>query len=121
MRRHLLLALTQRIDCADRVAQLGGLFEALVAGRLGHPPPQILDELVVAPFEEQPRVAHRRRVAFATQISRTHGAMQRLMSYRGTDAARSPVITSLQDRMPNSRCVSVIVRRASEAGRNGPA
>ena len=34
---------------------------------------------------------------------------------------RSPVITSLHDRMPNILCVSAIVRRASFAGRNGPA
>ena len=30
-------------------------------------------------------------------------------------------MTSLQDRMPNTRCASAIVRRASLAGRNGPA
>ena len=33
---------------------------------------------------------------------------------------RSPVIASLHDRMPNSLCVSDIVRRPSDAGMNGP-
>jgi hypothetical protein len=36
-------------------------------------------------------------------------------------AARSPVIGSLHDRMPNSRWLSDMALRASEAGMNGPA
>ena len=47
--------------------------------------------------------------------------MQRLMSNSRHGRPRSPVITSLHDRMPNSLCVSDIVRRASDAGMNGPA
>ena len=46
--------------------------------------------------------------------------MQRLMSYSRQGRPRSPVITSLQERIPNRRCVSAIVRRPSDAGRNGP-
>ena len=42
--------------------------------------------------------------------------MQRPMSYSRHGRARSPVITSLHDRMPNSRCVSVIVLRAERGG-----
>ncbi len=57
----------------------------------------------------------------SVQISRTQGAMQRLMSYSRHGRARVPVITSLHERMPNNRCESPIVRRASFAGRNGPA
>jgi hypothetical protein len=55
------------------------------------------------------------------QRSRTHGAMQRLMSYSRHGRPRSPEITSLHERMPNSRCDKAIVRRASFADRNGPA
>ena len=47
--------------------------------------------------------------------------MQRLMSYSRQGRPRLPVITSLHDRMPNSRCVSDIVLRAKCAGMNGPA
>ena len=42
----------------------------------------------------------------------THGAMQRLMSYSRHGRPRLPVITSLHDRMPKSRCVNAIVLRA---------
>ena len=56
------------------------------------------------------------RSASGPQISRTQGAMQRPMSYSRHGRARSPVITSLHDRMPNSRCVSVIVLRAERGG-----
>ena len=55
------------------------------------------------------------------QIAATQGAMHRWMSYSRHGRSRMPVITSLHDRIPNSRCVSPIVRRASEAGMNGPA
>ena len=55
------------------------------------------------------------------QISATQGAMQRLMSYSRQGRSRLPVMTSLHERMPNSRCVNDIVRRANVAGRNGPA
>ena len=57
----------------------------------------------------------------AEQMVSTQGAMQRLMSYSRHGRPRFPVITSLQERIPNSRCVSDIVRRAKWAGRNGPA
>ena len=57
------------------------------------------------------------RSVSSLQISRTHGAMQRRMSYSRHGRARSPVITSLHERMPNSRCVSAIVLRA-ELGRH---
>ena len=55
------------------------------------------------------------------QISSTQGATQRLMSYSRQARSRRPVITSLQDRMPNNLWVSDIVLRARVAGRNGPA
>ena len=55
------------------------------------------------------------------QTSATHGAMQRLMSYSRQGRSRFPVMVSLHERMPNSRCVSDIVRRANVAGRKGPA
>ena len=57
----------------------------------------------------------------SVQISATHGAMQRLMSYSRQGRPRRPLMTSLQERNPNSRCDSTIVRRPSLAGRNGPA
>ena len=43
------------------------------------------------------------------------------MSYSRHGRCRVPVITSLHERMPNTLCVSDIVRRANFAGRNGPA
>ncbi len=43
------------------------------------------------------------------------------MSYSRHGRPRLPVITSLHERMPNSRCVSDIVLRAKCAGMNGPA
>ncbi len=57
----------------------------------------------------------------AEQRLSTHGAMQRLMSYSRHGLSRLPVMTSLHDRIPNSRCVSDIVFRANCAGMNGPA
>ena len=119
--RHLLLPVAKRLDRAHGVAQLGRLLEALGPGRLAHPPPQRLDELVVAPLEKQARVGHGARVAFGEQTEATQGAMQRLMSYSRHGRERRPLISSLHDRMPNSRWVSAIVLRASEAGMNGPA
>ena len=53
-----------------------------------------------------------RRSAPRCRSRATHGAMQRLMSYSRHGRPRRPVITSLHDRMPNSRCESTIVRRA---------
>ena len=55
------------------------------------------------------------------QIAATHGAIHRLMSYSRQGRSRLPVMTSLHERMPNSRWVNPIVRRASDAGMNGPA
>ena len=43
------------------------------------------------------------------------------MSYSRHGRCRVPVITSLHERMPNTLCVSDMVRRANLAGRNGPA
>ena len=57
----------------------------------------------------------------AEQIVSTHGAMHRLMSYSRQGRSRLPVMTSLQDRIPNRRCVSDMVFRANCAGMNGPA
>ena len=90
-------------------------------GRLLHPAAQIARELLGPAFEKQPRVLHRALYSASEQIVSTHGARQRWMSYSRHGRARLPVITSLHERMPNSRCVSAIVRRASRAGRNGPA
>ena len=42
------------------------------------------------------------------------------MSYSRHGRPRSPLMTSLHERMPNSRCASAIVRRATDAGMNGP-
>ena len=66
-------------------------------------------------------VATARPYSSGEQTSSTHGAMQRLMSYSRQGRPRLPVITSLHERIPNSRCVSAIVRRAKCAGMNGPA
>ena len=57
----------------------------------------------------------------AVHNAATHGAMQRLMSYSRQGRSRIPVITSLHDRIPKSRCVNPIVLRASDAGMKGPA
>ena len=54
-------------------------------------------------------------------MSATQGAAQRLMSYSRQGRSRCPVITSLQERIPNSLWVSDIVLRAKVAGMNGPA
>ena len=58
-RRHLLLALVERLHRAHRVAQLRRLLESLALGRLRHARLQVFGELVVAALEKQPR--HRRR------------------------------------------------------------
>ena len=79
------------------------------------------DQLVAASVEEEPRGVHGLPVALRVAIAATHGAMQRLMSYSRQGRPRPPSITSLHERSPNSRCVSDIVRRASDAGMNGPA
>ena len=71
------------------------------------------DQLVVAALRETAACARPpTRYCSSLQISRTHGAMQRLMSYSRHGRPRSPVITSLHDRIPNSLCVSDIVLRA---------
>ncbi len=54
--RHLLLARPERVDRADRIAQLRRLLEALGLGRFLHPIPQRLDQHVVPSREEQLRV-----------------------------------------------------------------
>ena len=120
-RRHLLLPIAQRLDGADGVAQVRRLLVALLVGGRAHRALEVVDQLVGASLEQQPRVAHRVRYASCVQIAATHGATQRLMSYSRQGRPRSPVITSLHDRRPNSRCVRLIVRRARRAGRNGPA
>ena len=55
-RLHLLLAVAQRLDRADRVAQVRRALELLVARRLDHLRAQALDELVLLAFEQQPRL-----------------------------------------------------------------
>ena len=66
----------------------------------------VVDQLVVPALEEQLRVGRPpRRTPRASRSSSTHGAMQRLMSYSRHGRPRCPVITSLHDRIPNSRCV----------------
>ena len=56
----------------------------------------------------------------AEQIAATHGARQRLMSYSRQGRPRSPVITSLQDRMPE-QLVGQPHRPPGELGRQeGP-
>jgi hypothetical protein len=89
---------------------------------LGHPLAQRPQELVVAPLEEQLRVLDGdARTRPPSRGAWTQGAMQRLISNSRHGRPRSPVIVSLHDRIPNSRCVSDMVLRASEAGMNGPA
>ena len=78
-------------------------------------------QLLGASFEEQARVRNGTPYSSSLQIVSTQGAMQRLMSYSRHGRPRLPVMTSLHERIPNSRCVSAIVRRAKRAGRNGPA
>src|SRR5688500_13737359 len=63
-RRHLLLALADRVDRADGIAQLRGFFVALAARRLRHPLAQLTGELVVAALEEQSGVGDGDGVAF---------------------------------------------------------
>ena len=53
---HLLLPVAERLDRAHRVAQLRRLLEPLVAAPRRPSRPQVRDQLVVAPLEEQPRV-----------------------------------------------------------------
>ena len=118
---HLLLPLLQRLDRPQRVAQLRRLLEPL-----RRPPPSVIRVRSCATSSSLRPSRNSRVCCTATsycsslQISRTHGAMQRWMSYSRHGRARSPVMTSLHDRMPNSRCVSAIVRRPSFAGMNGP-
>ena len=60
-RRHLLLAVVQRLHRAQRVAQLRRLLEPLAVGRVEHPRRcSVFDQLVVPPFEEQLRRARPR-------------------------------------------------------------
>ncbi len=62
--RHLLLALAHGFDGADGVTQLRGFLEALGDRGAGHPLAQLHAELLGAAFEKEPRVGHRRGVAF---------------------------------------------------------
>ena len=52
-RRHLLLAIVQRLHGPHRVAQLRGFLEALASRGVEHARVQRLDELVVLPFQKQ--------------------------------------------------------------------
>ena len=54
-------------------------------------------------------------------VDHAHGAAQRPMSNSRQGRSRRPVISSLHDRIPKSRWVSRIVRRARLAGMKGPA
>ncbi len=53
---HLLLARPERVDRADRIAQLRGLLEPLGRRGIAHPVAEGRDELVVAALEKQLRV-----------------------------------------------------------------
>ena len=61
-RRHLLLAVPQRLYRRDRVAGLGRLLVPQTVGGLQHPPFQIGDQLLVPALQEELRMLHRLRV-----------------------------------------------------------
>ena len=108
-------------DRAERVAQV-----AASSNRSAAAAASIRDRSVEASSSLRPS-RKRRASSTAARIPRgctassTHGAMHRLISYSRHGRPRLPVISSLHERIPNSRCVSAIVRRARLAGRNGPA
>ena len=77
-RGHLLLLL-HLFHGGDQIAQRGRLFEARFFGRLLHPRAQILGQIVVPAFQEQPHVANRRGVCFVGGQPFTHGPRQRWM------------------------------------------
>ena len=118
-RRHLLLAIAKRLDGADRIANLPPLSKRS-ASDASNISSNRLSMSSSLPFKKQPRPLDGAFV-IDTQMLATHGAMQRLMSYSRHGRLRSPVMTSLHERMPNSRCVSPMVLRANRAGMNGPA
>ena len=68
------------------------------------------------PSSSSLRARHRHPYRSSVQISATHGAMQRLMSYSRHGRPRCPVITSLHDRMPN-KPVRQTHRPTSQLGR----
>ena len=109
------------LDGAHRVAQLRGLLVALAFGGDDHPALQRLSSSSLRPSRKSWVSPTARPYSSAEQMLSTHGAMQRLMSYSRQGRSRLPVITSLHDRIPNSRCVRAIVLRANRAGMNGPA
>ncbi|MEZ5417940.1 MAG: hypothetical protein R2708_11425 [Vicinamibacterales bacterium] len=95
--------------------------KALGGRGLDHAPLEVGGQFLDAAFEQQPHVVHRPGVAVGRADgghARRQAALDVMLQAR---RARSPVIVSLQDRSPNSLWLSVIVRRASDAGRNGPA
>ena len=122
-RCHLLLPVAQRLHRPQRVAQLRRLLVSFAPRRPSSSCVRsVSSSSSLRPSSSSFVVRHGLAVPFSSQqISATHGAMQRLMSYSRHGRPRCPVITSLHDRIPNSRCVSAIVLRASLAGRNGPA
>ena len=118
--RHLLLPVAKRLHRAQGIAQLCRLLESLLVSRRLHAVAQSLHELVVPAFEQQPRVRNRHSVLlFGADLGHA-GCEAALDVVSRQGRPRCPVITSLHERMPNTRCDSVIVRRASLAGRNGP-
>ena len=119
-RGHLLLARAERLDRAEGVARLRRTLELFVGGRLVHPPPEIDLQLVGPSLEEEFRVGDRRRRIPPRRDLADAGGDAQLDVMLEAGPARSPSIASLQDRIPNSRWVRLIVRRAKDAGRNGP-
>ena len=118
----LLLTIAQRLNGSRGVAQMRRLFEPLGGRR--PPSSNSVSRSISSSFLPSKNSCVRCTASSycsCEQIAATQGAMQRLMSYSRHGRSRLPVITSLHDRMPNSRCVSPIVRRASDAGMNGPA
>ena len=67
-RGHLLLAITQRLDRADRVTQLRGLLKAFLAGGVEHVDAQALGQLILLTVHQQARLLH----GAVVLLDRTH-------------------------------------------------
>ena len=111
------LARPERVDRADRISQLRGLLEPLGRRGIAHPVAEGRDERVVAALEKHLRVLDSDAVTRRTD--RAHARRDAALDVELE--TRPPALgDDLHDRMPNSRCVSAIVRRPSDAGRKGP-
>ena len=108
---HLLLPLLQRLDRAQRVAQLRRLLEPLGGGRVGHALAQLAHQLVVAPFEEQPRVLHRDRV----------GLLGADLAHAGGDAAADVVLQARPGPIAGNHFVARPDAEQPVGQRHGPA